>query len=73
MRREKAGVQIEAFLARIYVDKEAREEFLADPRGAARRAGLGESEIDALEKIDRSGLELVARSLERKRQMRGHG
>jgi hypothetical protein len=58
----------EAFLAKIYVDAEARARFLADPRGEAMRAGLTEPEISALEKIDRIGLELTAQSLERKRR-----
>jgi hypothetical protein len=49
------------------VDEEARKRFLADPRGEARRAGLNEEEIQALEKIDRVGLELTAQSLKRKR------
>ena len=60
--------RLEAFLAKIYVDEGARAEFLADPRGAAARAGLTEVERAALEKIDRVGLELTARSLSRKRQ-----
>jgi hypothetical protein len=60
--------QLEAFLAKIYVDEESRERFLADPRGEAAKAGLGEREIEALEKIDSAGLVLTARSLQRKRQ-----
>ena len=60
--------QLEAFLAKIYVDELARAEFLDDPRNAAARAGLTEPEIATLEKIDRVGLELTARSLSRKRQ-----
>lgn len=62
--------QFEAFLAKIYVDETARARFLNDPRGAASQAGLTEPEIAALEQIDRVGLELTARSLERKRQRR---
>ena len=60
--------RLEAFLAKIYVDEQARAKFLADPRGATARAGLTEPEIVALEKLDRVGLELTARSLSRKRQ-----
>ena len=60
--------RFEAFLAKIYVDAEARARFLADPRGEAMRAGLTEPEISALENIDRIGLELTAQSLERKRR-----
>ena len=57
----------EAFLARIYVDDEARRRFLADPRQEAARAGLAEAEQEALAAIDRVGLELAARSFARKR------
>lgn len=64
------AARLEAFLAKIYVDEKARTRFLADPRGEAARAGLAEPEILALEEIDRVGLELTARSLERKRQRR---
>lgn len=63
-----SSARLEAFLAKIYVDERARAEFLADPRNMAGRAGLTEPEIAALEKIDRVGLELTARSLSRKRQ-----
>ena len=62
-----SSTRLEAFLARIYVDQTAREEFLADPRGAATRAGLTAQEIDQLENIDREGLEFLAHSLEHKR------
>jgi hypothetical protein len=63
-----SSARLEAFLAKIYVDEKARAEFLANPRIVAARAGLTEPEIAALEKIDRVGLELTARSLSRKRQ-----
>lgn len=59
---------LEAFLARIYVDACARSRFLADPRGEAIHAGLSLEEADSLVKIDRVGLELMSRSLERKRR-----
>ena len=65
-----SSARLEAFLAQIYVDEKARAEFLADPRKAAARAGLTEPEISALEKIDRVGLELTARSLSHKRERR---
>ena len=64
--------RLEDFLARIYVDKTAREKFLADPRGEARRAGLANHEIEHVVNIDREGLELFAHSLEHKRA-RKHG
>lgn len=60
--------RLEAFLAKIYVDDRERERFLANPRGEAAKAGLSEREIEALEKIDRAGLILTARSLQKKRQ-----
>ncbi len=59
---------LEAFLARIYVDPDARERFLSDPAAEALRAGLSSDEIEAVKQIDRVGLELFVVSLERKRQ-----
>lgn len=61
----------EAFLARIYADAEARERFLADPRGAAELAGLSAKEVEALVKIDQEGLRLAARSFKAKRSAKG--
>ena len=61
---------LEAFLARIYVDPQARERFLSDPTAEALRAGLSQEEIEAMNQIDRVGLELFAASLERKRERR---
>ena len=55
----------EAFLARLYVDADARAAFLADPRAAAR--GLAPDEVAALQRIDRVGLELAAASFAHKR------
>ena len=62
--------RFEAFLARIYVEAEARARFLADPHGEAMRAGLAEREVSAVEKIDRVGLELAGQSLQHKRPHR---
>lgn len=62
--------RFETFLARIYVDRQARAKFLADPRGEAIKAGLTSQQIDDVVKLDREGLELFASSLERKKQ--GH-
>jgi hypothetical protein len=59
--------EFEAFLARVYVDAEFRARFLHDPSGEAKRAGLSDTEGLALEKIDRSGLELAVRSYNAKR------
>jgi hypothetical protein len=63
---------LESFLARIYVDETAREQFLADPRGEAMRSGLTSEEIEDLVKIDRNGLELFAHSLKHKKAQK-HG
>lgn len=57
---------LESFLARIYVDRDARAKFLADPRGEATKAGLTRQQVEDVIKIDRDGLELLADSLERK-------
>lgn len=65
-----SAIGFEAFLARIYVDGEARAAFLADPRREGAKAGLTAAEIEALARIDRVGLELFAKSLERKRRRR---
>ena len=61
----------EAFLTKLYVDRQARAEFLADPQAAGSRAGLSEAECDALVAIDRTGLEMAANSFERKREKLG--
>jgi hypothetical protein len=60
------GPAFEAFLARLYADTAARERFLADPRGEARRAGLGPAEAAALDRIDLDDLALAAVSYARK-------
>jgi hypothetical protein len=61
----------ETFLARLYTDHESRARFLEDPAAEAERAGLAEPERRALLQVDRVGLELAARSFERKRAARG--
>jgi hypothetical protein len=58
---------LEAYLARLYLDTDARRAFTTDPRAAASRAGLQPADIAPLERIDRVGLELTARSLRAKR------
>jgi hypothetical protein len=62
--------RIEAFLAKLYVDESARAKFLADPRDESLKAGLTEREIEALEKVDLVGLEMLAESLKSKRARR---
>jgi hypothetical protein len=59
---------LEAYLARLYLDSDARRAFTADPRAAATRAGLDPADVTALERVDHVGLELTARSLRAKRQ-----
>ncbi len=59
---------LERFLAKIYVDAEARVRFLAAPYDEAARAGLQEDQCRLLERIDRVGLEMAARSFGRKRE-----
>jgi hypothetical protein len=61
---------LEAFLARIYTDARFRSAFLAEPRTIALAAGLDAEQVAALAEIDRVGLELMADSLEHKRQAR---
>jgi hypothetical protein len=63
-----SAARLEAFLAKIYVDEDERQRFLAEPRVEAAKAGLNEREIEALEKIDRAGLILTAQSLQKKRR-----
>ena len=66
-RSRMSSALFEAFLAKIYVDANARAEFLSDPSGEARRAGLSPEEADALQNIDWLGLKLASRSFEKKR------
>lgn len=62
--------RFEAFLAKLYVDDTARVRFLANPHGEALKAGLTTQEAEAVDRIDRVGLELLSKSLERKRRHR---
>ena len=59
--------RFERFLAQLYVDREIRERFLADPKGVASGAGLSQSECAAVVSIDRVGLKMAAESFARKR------
>jgi hypothetical protein len=61
------GPAFEAFLTRIYVDPAARAEFLREPWKTAERAGLSPEECQAMERIDREGLEMAAHSYAKKR------
>jgi hypothetical protein len=59
--------RFEHMLARLYTDRDARDRFIASPRGEGKRAGLDDEHVDALAAIDRPGLELAAASFARKR------
>jgi len=63
-----SSARLEGFLATLYVDASTREQFAADPRGVALRAGLDATEVDAVIRIDRVGLELAAWSIAQKRR-----
>jgi hypothetical protein len=62
--------EFETFLARLYTDAALRARVLADPRAEGERSRLTPDECDALERIDRAGLELSARSFARKRALK---
>lgn len=64
------AAELEAFLARLYVDADLRKRFLAAPGPIARAAGLDSEACKALEQIDFEGLQLAAQSFERKRLRR---
>lgn len=59
--------RFEAFLARLYTDESFRNRFLQNGQEAAGEFGLGKAEIEDLESIDLTGLELAAESFARKR------
>jgi hypothetical protein len=62
--------QLEAFLARLYVDDAARASFKCNPRVEAEKAGLSDEQCAALENLDWIGLEMAARSFAKKRQLK---
>ena len=62
--------EFETFLARLYTDAPLRTRFLAAPREEGERQGLTVEECAALERIDRVGLELSARSFAHKRTLK---
>jgi hypothetical protein len=61
------SLNLEQFLATIYVDPAARARFLASPEAEASRAGLSEQQCQKLKEIDFTGLEMASRSFARKR------
>lgn len=62
------SARLETFLARLHVDAETRALFLQDPRKEATAAGLSPTEIEAMVQMDRTGLEMAATSLLRKKR-----
>ena len=64
------SAQLEAFLARLYVDAHARANFKANPRAEAKKADLSDLECAALENLDWIGLEMAARSFAKKRHQK---
>jgi len=62
----------EAFLARLYTDKDLRLRCLASAADVAREYGLSGEECLALEAIDRDGLILAAESYARKRRSKAN-
>ena len=62
--------EFETFLARLYTDAPLRARFLADPRAEAERHHMTAEECGALERIDRVGLQLSARSFAHKRAIK---
>jgi hypothetical protein len=63
-----SSTQLESFLARLYVDANARANFKSNPCGEAKKAGLSDDQCAALENLDWVGLEMAARSFAKKRQ-----
>jgi hypothetical protein len=62
--------QFEAFLARLYCDRDFLEAFMRESESVLKEAGLSEREKQAAIDIDRAGLLMAARSFEAKRRAR---
>jgi hypothetical protein len=62
--------QFEAFLARLYCDRDFLQEFMRESDRVVREAGLSERERHAAIAIDRAGLLMAVRSYELKRHAR---
>jgi hypothetical protein len=63
---------LEALLARIYTDRAALEQFLADPQAAAEQAGCSPAEAARLKDPDAVGLRLAHQSFEKKRTQKAN-
>ena len=62
--------RFEAFLARLYSERQFLDEFMQAPERATREMGLDTRERQAALAIDRAGLLMAARSYELKREAR---
>lgn len=62
------AIALEAYLAKLYTDIDAREAFLADPERAAHAAGISDADAAALQFIDKVGLRMAAASYAHKRE-----
>jgi hypothetical protein len=62
-----SAAAVETLLARLYTDDDLLRDFLRDPAGVARGAGLDEREAAGMAAMDRAGLEMAAASYSRKR------
>ena len=62
--------RFEGFLARLYVDSDARARFQANPVAEAKNVGLSSVECKALENINWVDLEMAARGFAKKRELR---
>lgn len=65
-----SSLRFEAFLARLYSDRDFLEQFLSDPGTAMSALDLDARERNAAAAIDRVGLLMAARSYEIKRARR---
>ena len=61
------SLNLERFLATLYVDPVARARFLAAPESEAARAGLSRQQALQLKEIDFTGLAMASRSFVHKR------
>lgn len=64
--------KIEYFLAQLYTDERLLKFFLENPTKTLLNHDLSDEEKDALQKIDREGLQMAAKSYMSKRKKRQH-